>query len=72
MEYQKEQRDSFSGKKVEILGKTYDPGEPTGEAIGAWRQKLQDRKQKLDYLKNCERYWYGDEGFGSEKRKNPA
>ena len=59
-------------KKSEITGGTYDPGEPAGEGVGAWRQKLMDRKQQLNYLKNCERYWYGDEGFGSEKRKSPA
>ena len=72
MEYQKEKRESFTGKEVEILGATYEPGEPTDPALGKWRQKLVDRVQKLAYLKSCERYWYGDEGFGSEKRKNPA
>ncbi len=72
MEYKELEKESISGGKVKILGETYDPGEPSDADSGKWRQHLQDRKQKLDYLKSCERYWYGDEGFGSEKRKNPA
>ena len=72
MENQQEERTSFSGEKVKILGKTYESGEPAGEDQGNWRHRLGDRQEKLKYLKSCERYWYGDEGFGSEKRKNPA
>ena len=58
--------------KVDILAETYEPGEPEGEEAGHWRQKLDSRDEKLKYLKSGERYWYSDDWFGSEKRKNPA
>ena len=58
--------------KVDILGETYEAGEPQGEAAGRWRQKLASREEQLKYLKSGERYWYSDDWFGSEKRKNPA
>jgi len=32
----------------------------------------QSREDKLKYLQNGERYYYGKDWFGSEKRKNPA
>ncbi|OGO00308.1 MAG: hypothetical protein A2Y90_03885 [Chloroflexi bacterium RBG_13_52_12] len=57
---------------VDILAETYEPGEPKGEEAGRWRQKLEGREEKMKYLKNGERYWYNDDWFGSEKRKNPA
>ena len=72
MEYEQEEKTSFSGDKVKILGTTYEAGEPEGETDGIWRNKLDSREEKLAYLHSCERYWYGEEGFGSEKRKNPA
>ena len=37
-----------------------------------WREKLKDREEMLKYLKTADRYWYSDDWFGSEKRKNPA
>ncbi len=40
--------------------------------MGRWRQKLQTRQEKLKYLQNGERYYYGKDWFGSEKRKTPA
>lgn len=58
--------------KVEVLGATYEPGKPEGEEAGRWRQKLVSREEKLKYLETAERYWYGKDWFGSEKRKNPA
>jgi hypothetical protein len=64
---------SASGRgEVEVLGETYEPGKPEGEEAGRWRQKFASRDEKLKYLKSGERYWYGTEWFGSEKRKNPA
>ena len=72
MEYKQEQRTSFNGEKVKILSETYEPGEPAGEEAGSWRHKLETREDKLAYLRSCERYWYGGEGFGSEKRRSPA
>ncbi len=37
-----------------------------------WRKKLSGREEKIKYLQTGERYWYSDDWFGSEKRKNPA
>jgi len=59
----------FDGKEVEILGEVFEPGSPELGENYNWRERLGDRK--LKYLKNALRYWYG-EGYGSEKRKNPA
>ena len=58
--------------KVDVLAETYEAGEPRGEDTGRWRQKLENRDEKLKYLKTGERYWYSGDWFGSEKRKNPA
>ena len=64
---------SATGKeKVEVLGATFEKGKPEGEDLGKWRQKLESREDKLKYLQTGERYWYGEEWFGSEKRKTPA
>jgi len=57
-------------KKQEVLGETYEPGKPEGAYN--WREKLQTRKEKLAYLQTGERYWFGSEWFGSEKRRTPA
>jgi hypothetical protein len=58
--------------QVDILAETYEAGRPEGEEAGRWRQKLESRDDKIKYLKSGERYWYSDDWFGSEKRKNPA
>ena len=57
---------------VKILGATYEEGHPHGEEAGRWRQKLRDRQEQLKYLKSGERYWFSQDWYGSEKRKNPA
>jgi len=72
MEYQIEQKSAPNRDKVEVLGATFEKGKPEGEQMGRWRQKLESREEKLKYLQTGERYWYGKEWFGSEKRKNPA
>jgi len=59
-------------KEVEVLGATFEKGKPEGEELGKWRQKLESREEKLKYLQTGERYWFGEDWFGSEKRKNPA
>ena len=61
-------------EEVEILGATYEAGKPSGENMGKWRQKLTSRAENLKYLETGQRYFYSpaSEGFGSEKRKNPA
>ena len=72
MDYQIEEKSAPGREKVEVLGVTFEEGKPEGEDAGKWRQKLEDRADKLKYLENGERYWYGTDWFGSEKRKNPA
>ncbi len=72
MEYKIEKKNAPGRGLVDVLGATYEPGKPEGEQMGKWRQKLDSRADKLKYLENGERYWYGKEWFGSEKRKTPA
>ena len=55
-----------------VLGETFEPGKPQNKDDGRWRQKLNSRAEELKYLQTGERYWYGKEWAGSEKRKNPA
>ena len=72
MEYQIEEKSAPGRDKVEVLGATFEEGKPEGEEPGKWRQKLGSRAEKLKYLQNAERYWYGKDWFGSEKRRTPA
>ena len=72
MEYKVEKKNAPGRGEVEVLGATFEEGRPEGEDAGRWRQKLESRGEKLKYLENGERYWYGKEWFGSERRKNPA
>ena len=72
MEYKVEKKKAPNRKEVEVLGATFEKGEPEGEEIGRWRQKLASRAEKMKYLQTGERYWYNKEWYGSERRKNPA
>ena len=72
MEYQVEKKSAPGRGEVELLGATFEAGKPDGEEQGRWRQKLESREEKLKYLVNGERYFYGDDWFGSERRKNTA
>jgi hypothetical protein len=74
MEYKVDKVSAPGRDEVELLKETYDEGKPEGEELGRWRQKLDDREEKIKYLRTGERYWYGQEKdwYGSEKRKNPA
>jgi len=72
MEYVVEKKKAPGWGKVEVLGATFEEGKPEGEELGRWRHKLGTREQKLKYLETGERYWYGKEWYGSEKRKTPA
>ena len=72
MEYEIEEKSAPGWEKVEVLGATFEEGKPEGEDTGKWRQKLENRQEKLKYLQVGERYWYGTDWYGSEKRKNPA
>jgi len=57
---------------VEVLGATFEAGKPAIKEEAPWRFKLNSREDKLRYLQTAERYWFAKEGFGSERRKNPA
>jgi len=72
MEYKIKKTKAPGRDEVELLGATFEEGKPEGEDVGKWRQKLDSREDKLKYLQSGERYFYSDEWFGSEKRKNPA
>ncbi len=71
-EYKVEKKSAPGREAVEVLGATFEAGKPEGEDMGQWRQKLGSREDKIKYLETGERYWYGKEWFGSEKRKTPA
>ncbi len=58
--------------EVDVLGTTYEAGKPGMKEKGIWRQKLTSREEKLNYIRSSERYWFSEEAFGSEKRKNPV
>ncbi len=64
------EKERFDGSKVKIVGVEYESGKP--EKPGYWRNMFTNRAEMLKYLETGERYWSGQEGFGSEKRKTPA
>ena len=72
MEYKVEKKSAPGREEVEVLGETYEEGKPESTELGKWRQKVETRADKLKYLETGERYWYSDEWYGSERRKNPA
>ena len=72
MEYKVEKKSAPGREEVEVLGATFEAGKPEDKELGKWRQKVETRADKLKYLENGERYWYGEEWYGSERRKNPA
>ena len=72
MNYKVEKKSAPGREEVEVLEATFEEGKPEGEEMGKWRQKVGSRQEKLKYLETAERYWYGEEWYGSEKRKNPA
>ena len=58
-------------EQQKLIGtETYEPGIPSGAYN--WRAKLKNRNDMLKYLQNGERYWYGKDWYGSEKRRTPA
>lgn len=69
-DYQTEEKVAFNGKRVEVLGPTFEEGKP--ENPMNWRNKLRTRDEMLAYLKTGERYWFSEDWFGSEKRKTKA
>ena len=69
-DYSYEEKEDFEGKKVRVLGATYEPGKP--EERADWTEKLLNGNDRLVYLKTALRYWYSTDWFGSEKRKQEA
>ncbi len=69
-DYIYEEKEDFEGKKVRVLGPTYEKGKP--EERSDWREKLGSREERVNYLKTALRYWYAKDWFGSEKRKQEA
>ena len=72
MDYKIKKMKAPGRDEVDVLGETFEKGTPDSPDLGHWRQKLADRNEKLRYLTNGERYWYGKDWYGSERRKNPA
>lgn len=66
-DYVYEVKENYEGKKVKVLGPTYEEGRPDSKID--WKAKLATRDEKVDYLKTALRYWYSSEWYGSEKRK---
>ncbi|MEN6615166.1 MAG: hypothetical protein ABFD12_01280 [Syntrophorhabdus sp.] len=69
-EYVYDEKEDFSGKKVKVLGSTFEPGKP--DESGDWREKLGSRDERMGYLRSALRYWYNSDWYGSEKRKQEA
>ncbi len=69
-DYKYEEKEDFAGRKVKVLGPTYEEGKP--EDRGDWRSKLGSREDALRYIRTAMRYWYSKEWYGSEKRKQEA
>ena len=66
-------KERFDGSQVEVLGETYEDGEPQMGEKYNWQERLgEDKTEILRFLQTGLRYWYSDDWFGSEKRKNPA
>jgi hypothetical protein len=69
-DYVYEEKENFEGKKVKVLGPTYDAGKPAERSD--WTEKLTTGTDRLQYLRTALRYWYSTDWFGSEKRKQEA
>jgi hypothetical protein len=72
MDYKVDKVKAPGRDEVELLRETFEDGQPDDNELGKWRQKLSTRDTMLKYLRTGERYWYSDDWYGSEKRKNPA
>ncbi len=70
-DYTYEEKEDFEGKKVKVLGPTYEPGKPEGKG-GLDARSSAARASRLGYLRTALRYWYSTDWFGSEKRKQEA
>ena len=68
--YSYDEKENFSGKKVKVLGPTFEKGKP--DQKGDWREKLVSRDERLGFIRTAMRYWYNSDWYGSEKRKQEA
>jgi hypothetical protein len=68
--YSYDEKEDFSGKKVRVLGPTFEEGKP--DQSGNWREKLSSRDERLGFIRSAMRYWYNNDWYGSEKRKQEA
>jgi len=68
------EKEGLGGKKVKIIGPSYEEGSLPNGTTYNWKRNAGDRERYMKYLQQSERYWYQeqDQWFGSEKRKNPA
>lgn len=64
------EKKSFEPGPGEVLEPVFTEGKP--EEPDKWRHKLKGRGWMMKYLTTGERYWYAEEGFGSERRKTKA
>jgi hypothetical protein len=69
-DYVYEEKENYEGKKVKVLGPTFEEGKP--DTMVDWRAKLTTRDDVVGYLRTALRYWYSSEWYGSEKRKQEA
>jgi len=69
-EYRYDEKEDFAGRKVKVLGATFEEGKPADR--GDWREKLATRDERLGYIRSAMRYWYSADWYGSEKRKQEA
>jgi hypothetical protein len=69
-DYIYEEKEDFEGKKVKVLGPTFKEGKP--DTTVDWRVKLTSRDDVVRYIRTALRYWYSNEWYGSEKRKQEA
>jgi hypothetical protein len=71
-----EEKERFDGKKVKILMPTYAEG--SAQDRYQWRSNIdavnvgEQARPIKKYLSTAERYFYSNDWFGSERRKNPA
>ncbi|MDD3845375.1 MAG: hypothetical protein PHC90_03340 [Syntrophorhabdaceae bacterium] len=65
-----DEKEDNAGRKVRVLGATFEEGKPDGR--GDWREKLATRDERLGYIRSAMRYWYSADWYGSEKRKQEA
>jgi len=66
-EYTYEEKENFEGKKVKVLGPTYEEGKPQDKED--WKEKLDSVENRLGYLRTALRYWYSKEWYGSGEEK---